>query len=486
MLLRDGAAFSHQTPRSRQIFLRIFPSFFAQITSSSDPDLALNNLESLISSVGARETLYSFFEENPQAVESVIKIFSSSEYLSKIVIRHPEIVDMFLDPEEMLKKQSRADMQGELFSLIEQCGSYAEKLDILRKYKNMEEVRIGYIDILGYVRPADASRFLSNLADVSLGCALKIAGDEVRRVYGRPVCKTDGRINEAGFCIVGMGKLGGEEITYGSDLDIVFLYSGDGETDGKQPISNHEFFTHLSSKTMSALTSMTREGSVFKIDVRLRPSGSKGPLSQSITAFRTYIEDHADIWELQSLTRARVIAGDEAIGRVVIECIQSVLYGVSRSPDDLVTAIRNMRKRMEAEVSKENNEYYDIKAGEGGIIDIEFIVQYLQLLHGMKLPSIRVTNTLTALDMLYGEKLLTKDHYSILKKSYIYLRTLESRLRVVQNVPSHLLSRSDDKIASLAMRMGYKDSKKVKAAVRLKKEYESLRKDVRGVFVKIL
>ena len=389
---------------------------------------------------------------------------------------------MFLDPAEMLKKQSKAEMQDELFSLIEQCSSYAEKLDMLRKFKNTDEVRIGYIDILGYVSPGEASRSLSNLADVSLVCALKIAGDEVCRVYGRPVCRTDGKVSDAGFCIVGMGKLGGEEITYGSDLDIVFLYSGDGETDGKQSISNHEFFTHLSSKTMSALTSMTREGSVFKVDVRLRPSGSKGPLSQSITAFRGYIEEHADIWELQSLTRARVAAGDESLGREVIDCIHSVLYRDNRSPDDLVPAIRNMRKRMEAEVSRENNEYYDIKAGEGGIVDIEFIVQYLQLLHGVKYPSIRVTNTLTALESLYRENLLAKDQYSILKKSYIYLRTLESRLRVVQNQASHLLSKSHDRLTSLAMRMGYKDSKRVSGAVRLIKEYESLRKRVRDVF----
>ncbi|MCC6544545.1 MAG: bifunctional [glutamate--ammonia ligase]-adenylyl-L-tyrosine phosphorylase/[glutamate--ammonia-ligase] adenylyltransferase [Nitrospirae bacterium] len=487
MLLRDGAAFSHQTPRSRQIFLRIFPSFFSHITSSSDPDLALNNLESLISSVGARETIYSFFEENPQAVESVIKIFSTSEYLSKLVIRHPEIVDMFLDPEEMLKKHAKVDMQAELSSLIEQCNTYAEKLDMLRKFKYIEEVRIGYVDILNYVSPGDASRYLSNLADVSLVCAYKIASDEVRRVYGRPLCRTtDGGVSEAGFCIVSMGKLGGEEISYGSDLDLVFLYSGDGETDGKQSISNHEFFTHLSSKTMSVLTSMTREGSVFKIDVRLRPSGSKGPLSQSITAFRTYVEQHADIWELQSLTRARIIAGDESLGREVLDCIYSVLYGVNRSPEDLLPAIRNMRKRMEAEVSRENNEYYDIKAGEGGIVDIEFIVQYLQLLHGLKYPSIRVTNTLSALESLYKERLLSKDQYTILKKSYVYLRTLENRLRIVQNVSAHLLSKSHDKITSLAMRMGYKDSKRVSGSTRLIKEYESLRKNVRGVFEQIL
>src|SRR3989304_8620111 len=163
-----------------------------------------------------------------------------------------------------------------------------------------------------------------------------------------------------------MVKLGGEEISYGSDLYIVFLYSGDGETDGRQSVSNHEYFTHLSSKTMSALTSMTREGTVFKVDVRLRSSGSKGPLSQSVAAFRSYIEEHADIWELQSLTRTRVIAGDESLGQKIIETIHSVLYRTGRNPDDLASAIRRMRGGMEAEVSKENNEYYDIKAGEGG------------------------------------------------------------------------------------------------------------------------
>jgi len=140
---------------------------------------------------------------------------------------------------------------------------------------------------------------------------------------------------------------------------------------------------------------------------------------------------------------------------------------------------------MESEVSRENNEYYDIKAGEGGIVDIEFIVQYLQLLHGVKYPSIRVTNTLTALESLYRENLLAKDQFTVLKKSYIYLRTLESRLRVVQNIASHLLSKSHDRLAPLAMRMGYKDTKRISGAIRLIKEYELLRKNVRGAFNQI-
>lgn len=497
ILLRDGQPFSHQTPRSRQIFLRIFPSFFSHITVSSDPDLALNNLEALISSVGARETLYSFFEENPQAIESVIRLFSNSEYLSRIVIRHPEIVDLFLDPAEMLRKRTKREMREELFSLIDQSATYSERLEALRKFKYTEELRIGYIDILGYVDTMKASAYISALADVSVAGALKIAEEELERTYGQPFCKIDGKSAKARFCIVGMGKLGGEEITYGSDLDIIFVYSGEGETNGRRLLSNHEYFNHLSSKIISALTSMTREGTVFKVDVRLRPSGSKGPLCQSIEAFTTYVKGHAEIWEFQSLTRARVIAGDESLGREFITAVHRLIYenypssiflpqGEGIRERVLSTAIRDMRRRMETEVSREDNEYYDVKVGAGGIVDIEFIVQYLQLSHGSKSPGIKVTNTFLALESLYKEGLLSKESYTALRKSYIFLRTLESRLRIVHNMPSHLLPRDPERLISLAGRMGYKDTGRMPATKRLIRELESLRKRVRGIFENVL
>ena len=498
LLLRDGQPFSHQTPRSRQIFLRIFPVTFTYITSSSDPDLALNNLEALIASVGGRETLYSFFEENPQAIESIIRLFSNSEYLSKIVIRHPEIVDFFLDPAEILKKKTKTDLHQDLFSLIGQCSSYSERLDVLRKFKYTEELHIGYTDILGSVDTAEVSKYISGLADVSVAAALEIAEEEIRRTYGQPFCKTDGKNVKARFCIVGMGKLGGEEITYGSDLDIMFIYSGEGETNGGHSISNHEYFTLLSGKIISVLTALTREGTVFKVDVRLRPSGTKGPLCQSIEAVTSYIKDQAEIWELQSLTRARAIAGDELLGSEFMTTSHKLIYETSLPKISLnpplvkgerggfASTIRDMRLRMEREVCKEDSEHYDIKVGPGGIVDIEFIVQYLKLLYGSKYPDLRVTNTLLSLDVIYKEELLTKDRYTVLRKSYIFLRTLESRLRIVHNMPSHLLPRSPEKVTALARRMGYKDTKRIPGSKRLIKEYEDLRKKVRGVFEEVL
>lgn len=481
ILLRDGMAFSHQTPRSRQIFSKIFPKFFAHISSSSDPDMALNNLEALITSAGAREMLYSFFEENPQAVESVVRLFSSSEYLSKIVIRHPELVDLFLDPAEILKKRRKKEIQDELFALIKQSQTYTEKLDILRKFKYTEELHIGYTDILGYIDTLESTGNMSALADVLVAGGVIIAGEELGRTYGQPLCKVNGKSINARFCVVSMGKLGGEEITYGSDLDLIFIYSGDGETKGKHSVSNREYFSHLSSKVISALTSMTREGTVFKVDVRLRPSGSKGPLCQSVEGVTSYIRDQADVWEFQSLTRARVIAGDESLGQEFMTTCRNLIYE-GPLKDDLREKIRDMRKRMESEVCKEDSEFYDIKVGRGGIVDIEFIVQYLKLLYGAKYPVIRVTNTVLSIELLYKEGLLSKSNFSVLKKAYTFLRTLESRLRIVHNMPSHLLPKNPERLTSLAMRMNYKDSKRLSAAERIIKEYESMRKNVRAIF----
>ncbi|MDD5435287.1 MAG: hypothetical protein PH343_07645, partial [Nitrospira sp.] len=410
----------------------------------------------------------------------VSRLFSNSEYLSKIVMRHPELVDLFLDPAEMLKKRTKQEIQGELFAVIKQPQTYTEKLDVLRKFKYTEELRIGYTDILGYTDTVDASKNMSALADASVAGAVIIAEEELGRTYGRPLSKAGRKVAAAKFCVVGMGKLGGEEITYGSDLDLVFIYSGEGETSGKHSISNHEYFSILSSKVMSALTSITIEGTVFKVDVRLRPSGSKGPLCQSIEGIAGYIKGHADVWEFQSLTRARVIAGDESLGQEFMIICHKLIYE-RPSNKCLRESISDMRHRMEAEVGKENTEYYDIKVGPGGIVDIEFIVQYMKLLYGREYPSIRVTNTLLSLELLYKSGSLTKDNYHNLKKSYTFLRRLESRLRIVHNMPSHLLPKNPERLASLAMRMDYKDTKRTSAARRLIKEYESIRKVVRGI-----
>ena len=476
ILLRDGPPFSHQTPRSRLIFMHLFPDLLKYLSISPDPDLALNNFETLISSTGARETFYAFFKEKPAALEAIVRIFSMSEYLSRIVIRHPEIVDILLDPEEILKKQTKKDLEKELVNLLNECSSYGEKLDALRRFKYLEEVRIGYIDILGYIPPVEASKYLSYVGDIALQGAFNITREEMEKLYGSPMIL--GRDVPARFAIIGLGKLGSEELTYGSDLDIIFIYSGDGETRGPRKVTNQEYFNYLSSKIISALTSITTEGSVFSVDVRLRPSGSKGPLCQALEGYESYIKKQADLWELQALTRARFVAGDSSLGEEFIRITHGIIY--DRAPAmEPAKKIKEMIQLMERELSREDQDHYDIKFGRGGMVDMEFMIQYLQLLHGRKYPALQDPHTIQVLDTLGKLSLLKGSQSSILKEAYLFFRTLESRIRIVHNLPAHLLPRDPGKLTSLALRMGYERPEQ------LLNQFEKLRKAVKRIFQEI-
>jgi len=477
ILLRDGPPFSHQTPRSRLIFMDIFPNLLRFLKTSPDPDLALNNFETLISSTGARETFYAFFKEKPEALETIVRIFSMSEYLSRIVIRHPEIVDIILDPEEILKKKTKEDLHKELETLLEQSTSYGDKLDTLRRFKYLEEIRTGYMDILGYISPFEAMRLLSHVADIVLQGAIHMVEEEIIRTWGRLVDMD--REAEARFAIIGLGKLGSEELTYGSDLDIVFVYEGHGETGGPRRITHVEYFNHLSSKIISALTSITREGTAFNVDVRLRPEGSKGPLCQTLEGYRSYIQNQADLWELQALTRARFVAGDRTLGEEFIKTARDIIF--ERAPSmEPARKIKDMISLMEKELSKENHDYFDIKFGSGSIVYIEFLVQYLQLIYGKQYPVLQDPHTFQVLDNLGRLGLLTPEQYDILKGAYTFFRILESRIRIVQNLPYHLLPKDPSKLLPLALRMGYEKPEE------LLDRFHMFREEVRKVFQEII
>jgi glutamate-ammonia-ligase adenylyltransferase len=477
LLLRDGAAFSHQSPRSRQIFIRIFPEFFNGIIDAPDPDLAVNHLESFISAVGARETFYTFFQNNPQAIRPLAQLLGNSEYLSRLLIRHPDLVDLFLDPVQLLEKKNREQLRLELFDLLKRSSSSAEKRDILRRFKYTEEVRIGMMDIQGVLTPLVSMTHLSLLADLCVEAAVAIAIEEIQVRHGHPLEQTGDR-SEAGFSVVAVGKFGGEEMTYGSDLDLFFLYSQEGQSTGPLILSNHEYFSQLASKIISILTIMTREGTVFKVDVRLRPSGSKGPLAQSLEAVTHYLERGAEVWEHQVLTRARMVAGSPDLGRRFLETCHRIIYPRHPRPD-IGRHILDMRKRMEKERSKEDPAHYDIKVGPGGIVDIEFLIQYFQLTQAGERPEIRKTHTLDAMEAIHQKGLLTRKDFLFLKRAILFLRTLESRLRIVSNFPSHLLPRDTQKLRPVARRMGYSKTLKKDMGERLLEDYLRIRRGVR-------
>jgi len=248
----------------------------------------------------------------------------------------------------------------------------------------------------------------------------------------------DGR--EAEFCVLGLGKLGAEELSYHADLDIIFVYSGAGETvrppDGEtaefRRQSNHEYFARVAQRLISVLTTVTREGYVYRLDTRLRPSGNAGPLVSSLAAFERYHEESAQLWERQALLKCRFVAGDRDFGKRMEETIGRFIYE-RPLPPDAAAEIHRLRMRMETELGKERADRLNLKVGRGGIVDVEFAVQYLQLLHGPGNPSLRARSTLKALYELARAGVIGQEAFRTMDEGYRFLRGLEVRLRLAHD-----------------------------------------------------
>ena len=277
----------------------------------------------------------------------------------------------------------------------------------------------------------------SALAEVLLSYALFLARREVSRRFGVPVVAQEAGDEEARFCVLGMGKLGAEELSYHSDLDIIFLYSGAGETmpaplanpSEFRKVTNHEYFAKVAQRLITLLTTVTREGYVYKLDTRLRPSGNAGPLVSSLAAFDTYHEHSAQLWERQALLKCRFVAGDREFGKRVEERVVRFIYE-RPLPGGAAEEIHRLRMRMEVELGRERTDRLNLKVGRGGVVDVEFAAQYLQLLHGPKLPSVRSRSTLKALYELMRAGRISVEDFQALDGGYRFLRALEVRLRL--------------------------------------------------------
>lgn len=460
-LLWNGPPFAHFTEAGRAKLRRVAPLIFREIISSPEPDMALNNLEKFISAVGARATLYSLLAENHHVVRLLIGLFGTSSFLSKILFSHPETLDSLVSPGASMPVKSEEMMREELGSLLDPIDDYEERLDTMRRFRNVEILRIGMNDIYEELSLEEVSSQLTALAGIFLETAYEMALLRMKERYGIPMVTVEGGQAEASFVIIGMGKLGGDEMSYSSDLDIIFVYSGSGETNGEyggvkglKIVSNHEFFSRLGQRIISILSAPTREGYAFRVDTRLRPSGSSGPLVASLDAFRDYHRKSARTWERQALVRARVVTGDPDLGRKVMAIIGDFVYGAPVT-NDTVMEIDRIRRRMEFELAKEHDGLYNLKTGRGGLVDIEFIAQLLLLKYGAGDEYLRTPNTGAAIERLGRSKVLPEDERRVLSETCRFLRRVESRLRIVHDQPVSELDTNSRDFGRLARRLGY-------------------------------
>ena len=476
-LLHDGPAYAPASPRRRELLYALAPTLFHEVCRSADPDRALASMADLIASIGARSSFLSLLRENPHTLRTLIGLFGTSSYLSRIFLRRPELLDSLVRADLVHLYKSQALMRDELMARITGAPELEDRLDILREYRNEEFLRIGINDTNGQLDFPSVSVQLSYLAEACLHGAYETARAALLEKSGR----TDlpGRI-----VIVGMGKLGARELNYNSDLDLIFLYEPHSSSAAGQDgadLAAQEVFAKLVQRLISVLQVQTREGAAYKIDTRLRPSGRAGSLVSSMAAFTRYHQTQAQLWERQALIKARAVAGDSALAARVNALFEDSVYSEPIRATD-VAEIQRLRGRMELELAAETNERFNIKTGRGGLVDVEFLVQMLQLRYGHRLPALRQRDTLSALDALRACQALSREESQVLKRGYQFLRRLENRLRIEHDQPVEALERNAEQLTSLARRMGYEGAD---AGARVLAEYHQQREAIRACYSRL-
>ena len=481
LILRDGPPRGNLTEQSRRILGKISPLLVQELFESPEPDMALGNLERFLKIIGTRSSSYALLAENRETLKLLVSLFGISEFLSKIMISHPELLESMVTSAYVYK--NRESMESELSGVLEQTDYLEEQLDLLRRYRNEEFLRIGMSDIHGRLGQSEITTQLTMLGETCLNAAYRLAVQDLKR-FGKPMYSIGHEVAEANLAVIALGKMGGGELNYHSDLDIIFVYDHRGNTDGEKQITNHEYFAKLAQKIISILTMQTREGYVYKIDTRLRPSGNAGPLVTSLDSFLEYHRNEAQIWERQALTKARVVLGQDLLATQLQAIIRQTVYGSSIS-DEGRDEIRRLRSRMEHELARETADSYNIKTGRGGMVDVEFAVQYLQLRHGCRYPEIRCTSTITALKEIKSLGLISEQDSETLLSGYKFLRKLENRLRIIHDYSVNDLRGSVKYMNKLARRLGY-DPKLKSPGEALLKDYEEITGQIRDCFERVM
>ncbi|MFQ5839701.1 MAG: bifunctional [glutamate--ammonia ligase]-adenylyl-L-tyrosine phosphorylase/[glutamate--ammonia-ligase] adenylyltransferase [Candidatus Methylomirabilales bacterium] len=476
--LRDGPALGHYGPSARRALARLAPALLKALAETPDPDVALNRFERLVAAIGARDAVLTMLAEQPVALALLIRVFGVSEFLSQTLVRHPDLLAILFDAGTVTQMKSRQEMAEELRMTLRAAPPGSPRLDALRRYKKREELRIGVWDILGKADVAQVHAALSCLAEVCLEGAMELATEDLRERYGQP--------DPTGFVVLGLGKLGGEEMSYNADLDVAFAYQQDGRTiagEMGRP-GRAEYYSKLADRVTKALTTITQEGAVYRVDSRLRPWGSKGPLAQPLEAFAQYFARYAELWERQAYIKARPVAGDADLGRLLMSVLHDEIYH-RPLPSDVAQRIDAMRRRIEEKRTGPKGKELHLKLGSGGIVDIEFIVQYLQLTAGPRDPALREPNTLRALDALAGAGVLPADDAKALATSYRFLRRTESRLRIGTEPSLDAIPRDRRRLIKLARRLGYQGNGGSGPDARFLTEYRDHAARVRAIYNRI-
>jgi glutamate-ammonia-ligase adenylyltransferase len=466
------------SPQRRRAVEALAPRLLDAVARSSDPSGALSRLVEFLIRTGAHTSYLALLGGSPKTMEILVSLFASSPYLASHLVGHPELIDSLVRADSAAAPEPvAADLGASLRAMLEAAllptGAIDEEavLAVLRRFRVTELLRIGMNDLAGALASEGVHRALSTLAEVVLAEAVEWS----RRLVA---ARIKGPWERVRLAVLAMGKLGAREMSYGSDLDLVFIYdTGTGEDRSYDPDA-HYLVTKWMQKLISLLSARTRDGVAYEVDARLRPSGHSGPLVTSLASFLEYHAGDAGLWERQALIRARVACGDEDLAERIERAVDARVWSTSLAAEGM-DEIAHLRARVEDELAHENADRSNIKTGRGGLVDIEFLVQMLQLRFGHAHPSVRKRATADAIEALRGAGALDVAQADALVEHYRFLRRLEARLRLERDRPVEQLGTDPAGLGPLAIRLGYTGDD---AGRRLLDDYQRTREEVRALY----
>ncbi len=377
----------------------------------------------VIEAIASRSVYLTLLAEQPVVLEQLVRLCEASPWITGQIAQHPLLLDDLLDPRTLYAPPTRTELENDITSRLGRSreGDTEREMDALRQFKQTNVLRIAAADIAKAMPLMVVSDHLTAVAEIALQALLQLAWRDLSARYGIPRFCVDGTHRDAGFAIIGYGKLGGIELGYGSDLDLVFLHEAAGteqHTDGPHAIDNALFFARLARRVIHFLSAHTAAGVLYEVDSRLRPSGASGLLVTSTSAFKDYQLRSAWTWEHQALVRARVVAGPTGLHQWFDQTRRTVLCA-ERDPIQLRREVQEMRHRMRDELADERSGGFDIKHGAGGIADIEFMVQYLTLRWASKLGNyLKFTDNIRLLEGCTDAGVLPAQDAELLANAY--------------------------------------------------------------------
>ena len=459
-------------PHTRRQLAEILSILLESISHTADPDQALNHWERLLYGV-TRSNFLEYLRSSPRILDLLCTIFGNSDSLAFTIIRDPMLVFWLAEEDVLSKPPKRTRIEQ---SLREQVGHLTVKelkLEVLRRFRRREMLRIGVRDLLRLADVPETTASLSDVASILIHAAYEIVDADLRRQYGVPMHKNrQGRWVETGFAVIGMGKLGGHELNYSSDADLIYVYeSHEGETRlpqgkaGGEPagvgISNEEYFEILSRELTKALVEPTKEGYLFRVDLRLRAEGAVGQLARSLDDYTKYYSARGQVWERLALLKAWPIAGSPEVGKRFVKVVRPFVLASSRAKPGvqeclaIVQDVRSVKERIDAKMADRGHEHRNVKLGVGGIREIEFLVQTVQVLTGRRLPGLLDRSTLGSLARLQKAGILSTKQQTQLTGAYNFLRNVEHKLQMVHDLQTHALPDQHEELERCSIRMGY-------------------------------